>query len=110
MILDLHDCNIETFTREHLTRFFIELCDLINMKRHGDPMFWHDDSDVPHLKGVSAVQFIETSNIGIHCLSLLKAVYLNLFSCKPFDVEVAQDFTTRFFGALKCGTTVLDRT
>ena len=109
LILDLHGCNTRTFTREKLSRFFVELCQLIDMKRHGDPMFWHDDSSIAHLKGISAVQFIETSNIVIHCLEILEAVYLNIFSCKEFDVKKAERFSIDFFGAQEQRSMVIDR-
>jgi S-adenosylmethionine/arginine decarboxylase-like enzyme len=62
------------------------------MNRPGDPLFWEDGSNLPHLHGISAVQFIETSNIVCHALPLLKAVYLNLFTCKEFDTDDALGF------------------
>lgn len=103
LILDLKECNPETFTRESLTRFFEELCDLIDMERC-DLHFW-DDVGVPeddrqtdpNLKGTSAVQFILTSSIVIHCLDLLGTVYVNLFSCKDFDTTVAMQFVQDWF-------------
>ena len=109
LILDLHGCNVKTFTKENISRFFVELCDLIDMKRHGDPMFWYDDSNIVHLKGTSAVQFIETSDVVIHCLDILEAVYLNIFSCKEFDVKAAENFSVKFFGAREQNAIVIDR-
>ncbi len=38
-----------------------------------------------------------TSNVTIHTLDLLKAVYLNIFSCKDFDPKVAAAFSRKFF-------------
>ena len=52
----------------------------------------------PHAKGSSAVQFILTSSIVIHTLDLLDAVYVNIFSCKTFDKEIAKDITVEWFG------------
>jgi S-adenosylmethionine decarboxylase len=109
LILDMHECDIKTFTKENLDRFFIELCDLIDMKRHGVPMYWHDDSEVPHLKGISGVQFIETSNVVVHCIELMGLVLVNIFSCKEFDPEVAQKFTKEFFGAKHVDSKVIER-
>ena len=51
----------------------------------------------PHLNGISAVQFISTSNFTIHTLTDLKAVYLNIFTCKDFDVNRAVHFTRNYF-------------
>lgn len=111
LIMDLHDCDLEGLVnREKLTEFFIELCELIDMKRHGDPLFWEDNSDIPHLRGVSAMQFIETSTIVCHPLPILNSVYLNIFSCKDFDSEIALKFCMDFWQAKKEVHTLITRT
>ena len=71
--------------------------------------FW-DDVGVPeedqqtlaHTKGTSAVCFILTSSIVIHTLDVLQTVYINIFSCKPFDHVRARDFSFNWFHADKC--------
>ena len=80
LILDMHGCDVSTFTRKSIENFMIALCEEIKMQRE-DLHFWDYDgvpeSERPtqtHLLGVSAVQFISTSNIVIHTLELLKAV------------------------------------
>ncbi|OGI66084.1 hypothetical protein A2647_01915 [Candidatus Nomurabacteria bacterium RIFCSPHIGHO2_01_FULL_40_24b] len=109
LIIDLHGCDLSDLSREKLGRFFVELCDLIEMKRHGDPIFWEDTSDIPHLRGVSGFQFIETSNVVCHPLPILKAVYLNIFSCKEFDTDKALKFCKEFWGATSENHTVVPR-
>ena len=103
LILDLENCCPKRFNRESLTDFFTQLCELIDMEAC-DLHFWDDDglhpSDCqtdPNLKGTSAVQFIMTSSIVIHCLDLLGTVYVNLFSCKDFDECAAGDFIRDWF-------------
>ena len=101
--LDLHDCDVQKFTRLDIEKFFIELCDLIKMERE-DLHFW-DYEGVPsdeipleeHLLGTSAVQFIRTSNIVIHTLDLTGKVYVDVFSCKKFEETNVIDFTEKFF-------------
>ena len=110
MILDLKGCDLSDLSREKLHKFFIDLCDLIDMKRHGDPVFWEDTSDIPHLRGVSGFQFIETSNVVCHPLPMLNAVYLNIFSCKEFNIDQALKFCTEFWGATSENHTVVPRT
>lgn len=103
LLIDLHDCDPSTFNRKSLKKYFVELCNLIDMKR--SKLTWWDDYNVveeekqkePHLKGTSAVQFIMTSNITIHTLDLLASVYINIFSCKDFDAEIAKKFTENWF-------------
>ena len=115
LVLDLHDCDADTFTREAIELYFSDLCKLIDM----EPCalhFW-DDRDVPEAerqtnpktKGTSAVQFILTSSIVIHTLDLLREVYLNIFSCKRFDSEAAANFSAEAFGSKDWSARVLRR-
>jgi S-adenosylmethionine/arginine decarboxylase-like enzyme len=87
----------------------MDICKEINMSPYGEPMFWIDNSDTPHLKGMSGVQFITTSNITVHTLDILEAVYVNIFSCKEFDASLAELFTKKFFGATESKATVIER-
>ena len=105
LILDLHNCNTAKFTRLDIERFCTALCELIEMERC-ELYFW-DDMGVaeeerqthPKTKGTSAVQFILTSTIVIHTLVLMKAAYVNIFSCKEFETDEAASFTAEWFGA-----------
>ena len=102
-IIDLHNCETKTFNRTSLRNFFIQLCKKIKMKRC-EMHFW-DDYGVPkeekqtedHTKGTSAIQFILTSNITIHTLELTGKCYVNIFSCKDFDADMAMQFTKNWF-------------
>ena len=108
LILDLHGCNPGTFTRASLDDYFTKLCDLIDMEKC-DVHFW-DDVGVPEderqtspqTKGTSAVCFILTSTIVAHTLDDLKAVYINIFSCKDFNPKIAAQFTEEWFEAEPC--------
>jgi len=115
LILDLHGCNSTTFNRVSIDNYFEKLCIAIDMEKC-DRYFW-DDVGVPpeerqtspHTKGTSAVQFILTSTIVIHTLDLLNAAYINIFSCKPFDKEVAEELTNEWFGAKECRSHFIER-
>ena len=115
LILDLHGCDASKFTRESITEYFEQLCDLIDMQRE-DLHFWddvglseEDKQTSPHTQGTSAVQFILTSSIVIHTLAQLRAVYINIFSCKVYDAKVAEKFSAEWFGATDCSARLLDR-
>lgn len=115
LILDLHDCDITLFNRAHMSFYLAELCKMIDMER-GPLHFWDFKDDPegfekapPHLKGMSLVQFISTSNITIHALHDLKALYLNLFSCKDFKVGVVKDFTMQYFNGIIYNSQEIER-
>jgi S-adenosylmethionine decarboxylase len=110
LLLDLKGCDLSDLSREKLTEYFIRLCEGIGMNRHGAPLFWEDHSGIPHLHGLSAIQFIETSNVVCHALPLLQAVYLNIFSCREFDTQAAEKFSADFWKAESVVSTVVVRT
>ena len=110
LLLDLKGCDLSDLSREKLADYFVRLCKLIQMTRHCEPVFWEDHSGLPHLQGISAVQFIETSNVVCHALPLLQAVYLNIFSCREFDAEAAKRFSMEFWRAESVVFTVVTRT
>lgn len=115
LILDLHGCDVGRFTRKSIEEYFIAVCNAIGMERE-DLHFWDYDgvpaeevSNEAHLSGTSAVQFITTSNIVIHTLDKLKAAYVNIFSCKKYDKEIAEKITKEWFGAKECRTQFIER-
>lgn len=115
LILDIHNCDPTTFTRKSIQNYFKELCVLINMERC--KLCWWDYYGVPpeeqeiepHLKGTTAIQFISTSNITIHTLDLLQNVYVNIFSCKEFDADMAGKFTEEWFKGKVVNSHVIER-
>lgn len=115
LVLDMHDCDPSLFTRGSIRSYFKQLCQMIEM-RGEDQHFWDDYSlpleerqTEPRLKGTTAIQFMLTSNITIHTLDILRSVYINIFSCKEFDMRRASDFTASFFRAGEMSSRVLDR-
>ena len=115
LILDLKNCNPSLFNRKSLDSYFSELCDLISMEK-AEVYFWDDvgvppdeQQTEPHTKGTSAVCFILTSSIVIHTLDLLKSIYVNIFSCKNFDPDVAAEFTKDWFQGEILNSTFFER-
>ena len=115
LILDLHDCEVSAFNHKDIESFMDDLCKAIGMTQCA-LHFW-DDLDTPenekqtspHTVGTSAVQFILTSNVTIHTLNLLEAVYLNIFSCKDFDADAAVAVALDWFGGAIVTKVEIDR-
>ncbi len=115
LIIDLHNCDPSTFDRKSIRKYFKLLCNKIDMK--AEKLCWWDDHSLepelqqtePHTKGTTAVQFILTSNITIHTLDLLKNVYINIFSCKEFDTDVAAKFSAEWFKGKIVNSVVVER-
>jgi len=101
LALNLYDCCPELITSAETIRdYVIKLCDLIQMHRYGDPFIVHFGQD-KRVAGYSLVQLIETSSISGHFANESNAAYIDIFSCKKFDPQVAAAFTIEAFGAKK---------
>lgn len=95
--IDLYNCDPNKIRdAEEIRRFVYELCDLIGMKRFGECVVVNFGED-EKVAGFSMTQLIETSLISAHFANLTNTVYLDVFSCKYYDTEVAAKFAQNFF-------------
>ncbi len=110
LILDLYNCNSKKVrSRENIRSFILQLCEILDVKRYGDP--WVERFGHGQLKtfGYTVVQIIETSSIVIHFSELYNSVYLEIFSCKQFDPVKITEFCRRFFEAETVKQHLLER-
>lgn len=97
-VIDLYGCDagmIKSFSE--IERFVVELCDLIDMDRHGEALIERFAGG--YYEGVSLLQFIETSSITAHFDERENRAFIDIFSCKYFDPEKAAPFCRDFFQA-----------
>lgn len=79
----------------------------IDMEAYGEPAivhFGHDDKS-----GFTMTQLISTSNICAHFANDLNAIFLDCFSCKPFEHQVVIDLIKQYFGAEHVSTHFIER-
>jgi len=104
--IDIYDCDPETIRNaDKIRQFVIKLCELIEMKRFGETLVVHFGED-ERVAGYSMAQLIETSLISAHFANLTNTTYLDVFSCKPYDPVVVEEFAREFFGGSHCITHV----
>jgi len=109
LALNLYDCDLERITSADTIRaFVIELCARIEMRRFGEPTIVNFGED-PRVSGYSLVQLIETSNICGHFANASRAAYLDIFSCKQFDPQIAAEFCIQSFQAGKASGVFMSR-
>jgi len=95
--IDLHDCNPFAIRDAIIIReFVIDLCDKIDMNRFGECQIV-DFGEDPKVSGYSMTQFIETSLVSGHFVNLTNSAYIDVFSCKWFDPEVARKIAEDWF-------------
>ncbi len=97
--IDLYECDLQLMQdEESIKRFVRELCELIKMRRFGETQVVRFGDD-PRVTGFSMTQLIETSLISAHFADNSQSIYLDVFSCAPYDPEEAAEFAARFFNA-----------
>lgn len=98
LILDCSSCNKEAITDKNILEKWVkELVVDIAMVPYGEPQIIHFGHGVEHLEGWTVLQFIETSNIIAHFNDHTLEGYIDVFSCMPFDVNVAIENVNKFF-------------
>jgi S-adenosylmethionine/arginine decarboxylase-like enzyme len=95
--LDLKRCNDKIRDKKYILDYTLQLCDLIEMKRFG-PCHINHFGEGDKL-GYSMFQLIETSNISGHFCNESNSAYLDIFSCKPYNVLELERFSKNFFDA-----------
>ena len=112
LILDVYELNSRKITRKLISEYFVRLCKEMDMVRVGEPIFWDEENDKStypkHVRGITAIQLIRTSNITCHYMFSGNA-YINIFSCKYFDKDKAALLTKNFFEAKKIKAVFLKR-
>lgn len=95
--IDLHGCPPGPVADPDSIRAFVPaLIDAIGMRAHG-PLLLERFGD-GDLEGWSAMQFIETSSITIHADEVAGRCFIDVFSCRPFDTELAAAVAVEHFG------------
>ena len=95
--IDLHLCRHERGAdRETIARFVPAVIEESGMRAHG-ALHLERFGD-GELEGWSAMQFIETSSITIHADEFGNRCFVDVFSCKPFDADVAAAIAVMHFG------------
>jgi len=99
-MLDISGCSDAIKSREAIYNFNKELVKRIDMIAHGEPIIEYLLPGDPK-QGYSLMQLITTSNICAHFVEPDSTAYIDIFSCKPFDINVAQDVVREYFKPTK---------
>lgn len=97
LMLDCSGCEIDKISsRENIYSFIKDLVARIDMTAHGEPVIEYLLPGDPK-QGYSLMQLITTSNICGHFMELDGTAYFDVFSCKPFDQDVAKKVVEEYF-------------
>jgi S-adenosylmethionine decarboxylase len=98
LMLDLNDCNSAILDDlEACFRLLNELPEKIGMTKITQPYVFRYSGLIPEDEGITGVTIIAESHISLHTYPKKNFVFVDIFSCKPFDVEGARDHVIQFF-------------
>jgi S-adenosylmethionine/arginine decarboxylase-like enzyme len=98
LMVDCANCDREQIgDADNIKMFMKALIKLCKMKALGDLHIENLQTGDKNLFGYSAVQIIHTSSITCHFMDLSGDTYIDIFSCKPFDVELIGQCITKYF-------------
>jgi S-adenosylmethionine/arginine decarboxylase-like enzyme len=90
-----------------ITQFSDDLVKKIDMVPFGRPQVQHFGSG--NKAGYTLVQLIETSNIVAHFVEETDDMYLDVFSCKPYDPKIVENIVKYYFQPLQMNSKFLIR-
>ena len=97
--INLYECDLSLMQNaEAIREFVVLLCDRIKMRRYGETqvVFFGDE---PRVQGFSMTQLIETSLVSGHFADASRSIYLDVFSCAPYNPEDTARFAAEYFKA-----------
>ena len=97
-IIDIAKCKPKLIRCPYnITAFSETLVKRIDMEAYGRPQVIHFGEAGTNKAGYSLVQLITTSNICAHFSESENAAWIDIFSCRPYDITVAEDTIREFF-------------
>jgi S-adenosylmethionine/arginine decarboxylase-like enzyme len=108
LILDCAGCNNKIKSKDQIKLFLTDLITTIDMTAVGDPVIEHLLTGEIN-QGFSVLQLISTSNITAHFVEHDHSAYIDVFSCKPFDIELAKSVVAKHFEPYTVKQTFLRR-
>ena len=98
LMIDCSNCNKEEISNiNNIKKFINSLIKCCKMKKLGDLKIENLQSGNKSLFGYCVTQFIHTSNITGHFMDVSGDAYIDLFSCKEFNIEEVINIVNQYF-------------
>ena len=110
LVLDFNGCPNELLVdKVNILDWSKELVRAIDMVAYGEPIIEHFATHSHEAAGYTLLQMIATSNIAAHFAENIGQVYIDVFSCKAFDVDVAVEVCKKYFRPTQANVHNMDR-
>lgn len=110
LMLDCSECNLEKISDvAYVFDVLNRLPDFIGMTKITQPYVFPYSGLVPEDKGVTGVVIIAESHLSFHSFTEKDYFFFDLFSCKPFNVDLARQFIMDAFEVKRAETHYVER-
>jgi S-adenosylmethionine decarboxylase len=110
LMLDLCECDQERIgDLGFIFDFLNTLPDKVGMTKITQPYVFPYSGVVPEDRGITGFVVIAESHLSIHTFVDKGYAFVDLFSCKPFDTDVARDQIVEAFASRKSQVYMLER-
>ena len=110
LMLDLSECvQGKINDLDFIFNFLNTLPDKIGMVKITQPYVFPYSGLVPEDKGITGCVIIAESHLSIHTFVEKGYAFIDLFSCKPFDTDMAKDFIIQAFLSKKPEVHIIER-
>ncbi len=110
LMMDLRKCNKEKLSDYgHIFKILDELPTKIGMTKITQPYVFPYSGLVPEDKGITGTVIIAESHISIHTFQEKDYCFVDVFSCKDFDVDFAAEYVVDAFESKKFDKYVVQR-
>lgn len=110
LMLDLRKCNADSLKDYNLIfNILHELPGKIGMTKITQPYVFPYSGLVPEDKGITGTVIIAESHISIHTFQEKDYCFVDVFSCKDFNVDIAAEYLINVFEAKEYDKHVVNR-
>lgn len=110
LTLDLKGCPKEILQDYNLHFDFLKkLPEMIGMTPITQPYVFPYEGLVPEDKGITGIVIIAESHLSIHSFEEKGYTFIDMFSCKDFDVDLAVSYILELFKPESCKKNLIER-
>lgn len=102
LMLDLNECNTEKLNDyKFIFELLFNIPDVIGMTKITQPYVFPYSGLVPEDEGITGIVIVAESHISIHTFPIKKYAFIDIFSCKYFDLENVKNHLIKEFESKK---------
>lgn len=109
LIIDAYGCKQNLDNVKKIKNLLNDLVDMVGMKKLSNAKVVFYEAEKPINSGVTGIILLNESHISIHTYSNRDEIYMDIFSCRPFDPDNVKKYLKDFFKIDKLKQKVIRR-